>query len=854
MAILGERQVLSELLKLFKKPPVETELPLILPLGGIGYAVDSADHVVGLKIILDHDVVYPGAQELLLELVRQFRHLKRLVIYTELDIAIPQTIGELEDLKFLWLAGNIKRLPSEVLHLNLPIIVNSDPNQSVDNIRPLVEEFIEIARKRVGPGKNLGRDDEAVFIELIKLVTRKAFQRKDVHSEEPLYDEEDSFTIAQVRQLVERSLRLTGIFLNNVTLEDPPLEIAAKGSEAVARYFRERRTGDLPLNEVKVILVGNGSSGKTSLVKRVFGEAFNSNEPQTHGINILPWTLKVDEGNEIKANFWDFGGQEIMHATHQFFLSKRSLYILVLDGRKEEDAEYWLQHIESFGGESPTIVVLNKIDENSAFDVNRRFLRNKYKGIIDFFRVSCATGTGIADFATRLQEELAKVPILQTLWPRNWFRVKQRLENLETAYISLTEYNALCREENVQDQASQEILVDFLHDLGIILHFRDLKLLDTHVLDPRWVTEAVYRIINSELLAKQKGVLDLGQLSDVLKPPEGATIVYPPDKHRYIIELMLKFELCYELGGNAVLVPDLLDIQQPEIILDYDNALRFMFEYTYLPKSIMPRFIVRMHRDIKGNQRWRTGVVLQDKYFGATAIVTTDEKAKRTYVFVSGEQKRDYFAAIRKIINDINGSFEKLGVTEFVPLPDAPDVLLDYRELIGYELGERDEIFVGRLGRAYQVQALLNGIEEKSVRRRKYSQTTIHVQGDYYAHSTVGRADHGVVDQRWSEGGNRELNYQPSGWEKAITYATGLLFIGVISFLLIRNQPIADPNLVVLVRILLSLIVAVFGATVPGMLKVDLKNKGIAIRATGALALFVLTFLLTPTVLSGDAR
>ena len=36
-----------------------------------------------------------------------------------------------------------------------------------------------------------------------------------------------------------------------------------------------------------------------------------------------------------------------MHATHQFFLSKRSLYILVLDGRKEEDAEYWLRHLKA---------------------------------------------------------------------------------------------------------------------------------------------------------------------------------------------------------------------------------------------------------------------------------------------------------------------------------------------------------------------------------------------------------------------------------------------------------------------------------------------------------------------------
>jgi GTPase SAR1 family protein len=85
---------------------------------------------------------------------------------------------------------------------------------------------------------------------------------------------------------------------------------------------------------------------------------------------------------DILVHFWDFGGQEIMHATHQFFLSKRSLYILVLDGRRDEKTEYWLKHIESFGGDSPILVVLNKIDENPSFEVNRRFLQVRHVNVM----------------------------------------------------------------------------------------------------------------------------------------------------------------------------------------------------------------------------------------------------------------------------------------------------------------------------------------------------------------------------------------------------------------------------------------------------------------------------------------
>ena len=57
-------------------------------------------------------------------------------------------------------------------------------------------------------------------------------------------------------------------------------------------------------------------------------------------------------------NIWDFGGQEIMHSTHQFFFTKRTVYILVVNARQNENkdkTEKWLKRIESFGGDSPVI-------------------------------------------------------------------------------------------------------------------------------------------------------------------------------------------------------------------------------------------------------------------------------------------------------------------------------------------------------------------------------------------------------------------------------------------------------------------------------------------------------------------
>ena len=202
-----------------------------------------------------------------------------------------------------------------------------------------------------------------------------------------------------------------------------------QGREAVINYFKSLEDEKEPLNEVKVLLVGEGSAGKTSLVKRIFGEEVDGNEPQTQGINIRKWVVENGE-REIKANFWDFGGQEIMHATHQFFLSKRSLYILVLDGRKDEKPEYWLKLIENFGGDSPVLVVINKIDENPAFELNRKFLQEKYPSIRGFYRLSCKSNEGVEEFSKTLKEELKAVKHLEIKWPKSWFNVKSKLEKM----------------------------------------------------------------------------------------------------------------------------------------------------------------------------------------------------------------------------------------------------------------------------------------------------------------------------------------------------------------------------------------------------------------------------------------
>ena len=619
------------------------------------------------------------------------KNLIKLYLWENSLTDVSPGITKLTKLKILSLDGNqLTELPPDIINLGNLTELSLDSNQLVQ----LPLEITNLTKLKI-----LSLDGNQLTElphEIIKLINLKRLE---------LIGNQLTELPPDITNLTKLEL----LSLSKNPLKSPPIEIAEKGIGAIIDYFKSFEESERqPLNEVKVLLVGHGGAGKTSLVKRLLGDEFDNNEPQTHGININKWEI-IDGDDKIKVHFWDFGGQEIMHATHQFFLSKRSLYVLVLDGRKEEDEEYWLKHIESFGGDSPILVVINKIDDNPSHDVNRPSLQKKYKGIKGFHRISCKENEGIDSFAEILRNELLKVELRQEPFAKNWFNVKTKLEGMTENFISYEKYQELCIEENIIGESAQETLIEFLSDLGIILYFKDFHLNHTHVLEPKWITGAVYKIINSKKVAENNGLLRLDSLSDILKQGDETDYLYPREKHEYIIDLMKKFELCYEIESGCILIPDLLEIPEPEFDFDYVSSLKFLIDYDFLPKSVMPRFIVKMHKDIKDNLRWRTGVILENVTFNSTAVIKADENDKKIYIFVDGKQKRDYFSVILHKLREINKDFGKIA-TERVPLPDEPEITVSYEHLIRLERKGVKTYFPDGSENEYYVKKLLGTV------------------------------------------------------------------------------------------------------------------------------------------------
>ncbi|MDQ1354280.1 MAG: internalin, partial [Acidobacteriota bacterium] len=463
--------------------------------GHRGFALDEKEQVIGLN--LDEIKLDPVPAAL-----STFLHLKRLRLYNT----------QLKDFSFFQELSNLTQL--HLWH-----------NQITDI------SFLQWLPKLTYLDLSINQITDISFLQALNHVTHLNLRNNNIKElPEALLELGLEIDVESEREWNEQK-----IYLHGNPLEKPPIEIIKQGKEAIRAYFDSLKKETLPLNEVKVLLVGDGGAGKTSLVNRLLRLGFNIDEPQTHGIKIKQWTINQNEKN-IKVHLWDFGGQEIMHATHQFFLSKRSLYLLVLDSRKEEKTEYWLKHIASFGGDSPVLIVINKTDENPGFELNRKFLQDKYPNLKNFYRVSCKTGEGFDAMVPALKKALSQVEMIRTTWAASWFQVKTRLENMQEPFLSYQQYREICSCENITEKSSQDTLVDFLNDLGVILHFKELELHDTHVLDPKWATEAVYKIINSKQLADRNGILQLNLLEEILRPKDDLDFEYPSEKYPYIIE------------------------------------------------------------------------------------------------------------------------------------------------------------------------------------------------------------------------------------------------------------------------------------------------------------------------------
>ena len=532
--------------------------------------------------------------------------------------------------------------------------------------------------------------------------------------------------ITEIPEAITKLTNLTQLDLSGNKITKIPLEILnSKDPKKIFNYLRQIRTSETrPLHEAKLLLIGQGSVGKTSLIERLIRNKYDKNQPQTDGLNVETWNVQVNS-KDIRLNVWDFGGQEIYHATHQFFLTKRSLYLLVCNCRTSEEEnriEYWLKLIESFGGQSPVIIVGNKKDEQP-LDINRKALREKYPNIQAIIETSCQDNIGIDELRNAIFQQVGKLKEVYDLLPLTWFEVKQQLESMPQDFITYSRYIGICYKNNIPEEQNQEQLIDLLHRLGLVLNFRDHPILkNTNVLKPNWVTEGIYALLSDEnLKTKTKGIFTPADLTRILNPER-----YPIERHGYLIELMKEFELGFALEcyPPQFLIAGLLPKDQPDETELHGETLEFQYHYKVLPESIISRFIVITHEKIHNQIYWRSGVMLQyqeNNEIYNIARIKADPEDKKIFITISGrkETRRLFLGILRDVFQKIHKSLPNLEISEWVPVPNHPKhPPLDYQELLGLEAMGVLEYPIGKLKININIRQLLDGYESRESRQK----------------------------------------------------------------------------------------------------------------------------------------
>lgn len=309
----------------------------------------------------------------------------------------------------------------------------------------------------------------------------------------------------------EKSVRAMQVFIEDY--------IAHKGQQKTTQSAR-------------LILLGNGGSGKTSIVKKLFKESLPSYEKQTPRIQVRDYQIK-GLLNNINLSIWDFGGQVIMHSTHSFFISSRSTYIITCNTRANEQPDNWLEllqtRVHDIASKITLLIVYTHCD-SLYFDTKEKMPWRRDNALkrgfgkqfnLLFFNIDLNPNNKILGFED-LEKEIIKRAEQEGATPMfpGVSEVKKYSEKLENKSQPFIQHNDLINAINGSND--YERLFRVANSYGYIFPECPLDAEDSiaddfiWVSQKHWLTYGVYSLINNTKVIDNYGVLTQDIMEDAL--------------------------------------------------------------------------------------------------------------------------------------------------------------------------------------------------------------------------------------------------------------------------------------------------------------------------------------------------
>ena len=228
---------------------------------------------------------------------------------------------------------------------------------------------------------------------------------------------------------------LSHLPLDGLDLIDFPQTEMNQGAKRIQNFLRHRQDGEKPYRRMKLMVVGLAKKGKTTLVHRLVeydslkrtlkqtvkrilkrrhppdSKPCQQTRSETVGIDITEMEYRPSKGKYSKEEaitfrIWDFAGQEKYYATHQCFLTRHSMYLVLWnlkDGTEGiENLASWLYNIEACAPGSPILIVGTHLDEVDRHD--------HHKLIAELERKYIFRGLGFPNVVGHIEVALVKRP------------------------------------------------------------------------------------------------------------------------------------------------------------------------------------------------------------------------------------------------------------------------------------------------------------------------------------------------------------------------------------------------------------------------------------------------------------
>jgi internalin A len=505
----------------------------------------------------------------------------------------------------------------------------------------------------------------------------------------------------------------------------PPIEVVKRGNKAVLRYFEKiAQEGQDYIYEAKLILVGEGSAGKTSLQVRLQDAKAKlpQQDKRTRGIQIADWSFKTSKGRPHIAHIWDFGGQDVYYPVHRFFLTENAVFVLLASTRQTtHNFDYWIPTIFQFGGKSPIILGQTCHDGNKVAwnDLGYYIGSDNFNiiktGALPYQELNLTNkNEGLAKIKKTIVEQLTSLPHYGKGVPKTWVTVRDKIAAMapKTACIPFSKFKELCRaisSEGFADAVAVDDCAGFLHSIGVVLWYADIAgLKDWVVLQPEWAMKAVYKIIDDADIQKRRGVILAKDFKRLWS--EGCY----EGMHDVLKQMLEVFKIAFPKKhpkGDYIIPARLLSMPAEDRWQIAEPCLRLEYKYEFMPRGMVNQLSAELSRYIIADEQvWNDAVNFKSN--DASCQVTEDFYNRFIRIVATGKDARALVMLVMNGLQDITDGYR--GVTPQIIVPctckkcekSTKPITFEYDRLLEWSK-EREMVTCNNSGDTLRIDDLL---------------------------------------------------------------------------------------------------------------------------------------------------